>query len=138
MRTALSTLALATSLFWTGSAALADEAHRPVYGIGGQYSAVLYQASNVWQLMPADGPDQVVSPARCGASQHLPNGVWLVGQDANGRPELIAPSTTPLPPGSPGQVPLRACGDADGKALLLPQSLLDQLRAQVGAVYIDD
>ena len=138
MRIALSTLALAAALFSTGSSANVNESHRPVYGIGGQYSAVLFQARNTWQLLPANGPDQIIPASHCGQHSHFPNGVWLVAQDANGKPELIAPSTTVLPPGSPDRIPLRACEVSGESALVLPQNLLDQLIVNVGAVYLDD
>jgi hypothetical protein len=138
MRIALSALALAAILFSTRSAAQFDDSHRPVYGIGGQYSAVLYQARSTWQLLPANGPDQMIPSSQCGKHSHFPTGVWLVAQDADGKPALIAPSTTVLPPGSPDHIPLRACEASGESALVLPQNLLDQLIVNVGAVYIDD
>lgn len=138
MRIALSALALAAILFSTRSAAQFDDSHRPVYGIGGQYSAVLYQARSTWQLLPANGPDQMIPASHCSQHSHFPTGVWLVAQDADGKPELIAPSTTVLPPGSPDHIPLRACEASGESALVLPQNLLDQLIVNVGAVYIDD
>ena len=138
MRKSLALLALATALAATASVAHVGDAQRPVYGIGGQYSAVLYQTRNTWELLPANGPDRVVSAANCGHGSHFPTGVWLVVQDANGNSELVAPSTTPLPPGSPDRIPLRACDASGGSTLALPKDLLDELTAEVGAVYIDD
>ena len=138
MRTPFALLALTAALASTQSNASLNDSHRPVYGIGGQYSAVLYQARNTWQLMPANGPDRIVTHGSCGHGDHFPTGVWLIGQDASGNPELIAPSTTVLPPGSPDRIPLRACDASGGMALTLPQDLLDELKVNVGAVYLDD
>jgi hypothetical protein len=132
------TLSLASSLLalaLSSGAAFAQDAE-PVYSAG-QYTAVLHQRSGLWQLQPADGQDLDVRALACPTDSTLPNGLWLLVRDDQGRPELIAPSSTPLPAGSPDRVALRPC-DEDGTGLAAPQALIDLLAANAGAVYVDD
>jgi len=112
---------------------------RPVF-TDGQYTATLEQGSQHWTLLPIDGQAvELFSPERqCVGGNPIPVGVWLVTRDSRGRPELLAPSVTHLPPGHEGHVALVACGEkAEGKASLeAPQILIDVLAERTGAVYV--
>lgn len=114
---------------------------RPVFVEGGQYTAVLDQGRQAWRLLPADGVDLAVSAVEaCEPGSRLPEGIWLLTRDAEGRPTLSAPSVTALPAGHPEQVALRACGDADGEGLFVaaPQGLIDWLGYNTGAIYVEN
>jgi hypothetical protein len=117
------------------------ESLQPVYIEGSQYTAVLKQRTQAWRLVPAAGSDVAVTAASgCNAGGSLPQGVWLVTQDASGHPVLRAPSTTALPESFPDQVALRACGTApDGAPFVAaPQALIDWLAYNTGAIYVED
>lgn len=122
----------------TYAAANADE---PVFIAGGQYTATLDQRTRQWRLLPMDGRDvEVASPAgECTQGPAIPKGVWLVTRNVKGRPELLAPSVTPLPAGHSDRVQLLACGESgDGSpSLAVPPELIEWLSARAGAVYID-
>ena len=116
---------------------VADEA---IFVEGALYSAVLHGNRNAWRLLPTDGPGVMlrVRPA-CQAGLPPPRGLWLLTRDAAGRPTLVAPSATPLPPGHPGEVPLVACGQplpADGPALAVPADIIAWLGQHSGAIYV--
>ena len=134
----LSTL-LTASLLPTGLSAAtlpvpsADEA---VFIPGGQYTATLDQTQNVWRFLPMNGQDVVVDAGSCSNGAMAPVGVWLLQLDRQGRPELVAPSVTPLPAGAPDHIALRACDQAQGRELAVPQTVLDLLAANTGAVYV--
>jgi len=136
----LSTL-LTASLLPTGLSAAtlpvpsADEA---VFIPGGQYTATLDQTQNVWRFLPMNGQDVVIDAGRCATGAMAPVGVWLLQLDARGRPELVAPSVTRLPAGAPDHIALRACDQARGRELAVPQTVLDLLAANTGAVYVGD
>ena len=72
----------------------------------------------------------------CRAGPTPPPGLWLLSQDANGRPQLVAPSATPLPAGHPGRIALVGCGDAEAGALVVPDALADWLKQHSGAIYV--
>lgn len=132
----LNTLMLATHAA-TASAPVADDA---VFVEGTRYSAVLSRSQGAWRLMPAGGSDihLRVSPD-CGTGASLPRGLWLLTRDAAGRPELVAPSATPLPEGHPGHVRLVDCDRpvADGDAsLALPPGLVQWLEHRSGSIYV--
>lgn len=128
---------LATSL--AAAANVPAEPVSNVYIEGGQYTAVLAQHAQAWRLLPGDGVDLAVSAQGCAAGAPLPEGIWLVTSDAQGRPALSAPSTTALPAGHPEQVALRACGETgDGPYVSAPQGLIDWLVYNTGAIYVDD
>lgn len=118
------------------------ESLQPVYVEGGQYTAVLNQRTQSWRLLPADGIDLAVNAAEpgCNPGSRLPAGLWLVTQDEAGRPTLVAPSHTALPPGHPEQVALRACGEpVDGRPFVAaPQGLIEWLSYSTGAIFIED
>lgn len=137
MRTSLSLLVLAAAL---GAAPVIAQtpAEAPVYIPGSQYSAVLHQSRGVWQLLPAEGANLLVGSDACHSARRVPVGLWLLTRDAQGRPELVAPSATALPRGVADHVPLRRC-DAAGKTdLAVPQPMIDLLVAGTGAVYVAD
>lgn len=115
----------------------ADEA---IFVEGSQYSAVLHTGRHAWRLLPADGSQVMlkVRPA-CQAGLPPPRGLWLLTRDAEGRPALVAPSATALPPGHPGQVPLVACGEplpGDAPALAVPADIIAWLGQHSGAIYV--
>jgi hypothetical protein len=128
------------------TSAIADtsEGLRPVYADAGQYSASLDRESHLWRLAPIVGETVEVRPAElCPSTTRPAPGLWLVGRDAEGRPELIAPSATLLPAGHSGRVALRACDDpalreAGVDAYGVPGLVLEWLTDQAGAVMVDD
>ena len=109
-----------------------------VYTPGSQYTATLDQTQNRWRLQPINGQDVTIDTGACSTGAMIPSGVWLLVIDARGRPELLAPSVTPLPAGSPERIALRACDKAKGRELAVPQSVLDLLTANTGAIYVNN
>ena len=107
-----------------------------MYDPGSQYTASLDQTHNQWRLQPANGDDLVIDIGTCATGTMLPSGVWLVVRDRQGRPELLAPSVTRLPHGVPDRVALRSCGQASGRELAVPQTVLDLLSERSGAIYV--
>jgi hypothetical protein len=130
----LSTL-LTASLLPSGLAAapVADEA---VFVPGGQYTATLDQTQNIWRFLPLNGQDVVVDAGNCATGAMAPEGVWLLQLDRQGRPELVAPSVTRLPAGVSDHIALRACDQAQGRELAVPQTVLDLLASNTGAIYV--
>jgi len=117
------------------AASSADEA---VFVPGGQYTATLDQTQNVWRFLPMNGQDVIVDAGRCTTGAMAPVGVWLLQYDRQGRLELVAPSVTALPAGAPDHIALRACDQAHGRELAVPQTVLDLLATNTGAVYVGD
>jgi hypothetical protein len=146
--TLLSTLVLAAALLPGGLAAApaqaapvraaAVDSSQPVYVAGGQYTATLDQTQNVWRFLPMNGQDVVIDAGRCSTGAMAPTGVWLLQVDRDGRPVLIAPSATRLPAGSPDRIALRACDQARGNELAVPQTVLDLLAVNTGAIYVNN
>jgi hypothetical protein len=137
--------ALFLSLTAVGSAgATAPSALSPVYAHAGQYTASLDRDSQRWQLTPIVGEVQEIrSSELCPSTARPLPGLWLVGRDAEGRPELVAPSATLLPQGHSGRVALRACDDpalqsAQVDAYGVPGKVLEWLVREAGAVMVDD
>jgi hypothetical protein len=116
----------------------AADAAEAVFVPGGQYTATLDQTQNVWRFLPMNGQDVVVDAGRCSTGAMAPVGVWLLQLDREGRPELVAPSVTKLPPGASDHIALRACDQARGRELAVPQTVLDLLAENTGAVYVGD
>jgi len=108
------------------------------YTPGSQYTATLDQTNNRWRLQPANGQDVVIDAGLCATGAMVPAGVWLLVIDGQGQPELLAPSVTRLPAGSPDRIALRNCGQAQGRQLAVPQTVLDLLTANTGAIYVID
>ena len=136
----LSTTLITAALLSGGLAAAPARAALPapeaVFIPGGQYTASLDQTQNVWRFLPINGQDVVVDAGRCANGAMAPEGVWLLQLDRHGRPELVAPSVTRLPAGAPDHIALRACDQARGRELAVPQTVLDLLAANTGAVYV--
>lgn len=126
----------------SGPAANANATYEPIYITDGQFTATLEQHSHRWLLQPLRGDQvEIVDHASdCGSRNPVPNGLWFVTRDADGRPELVAPSATRLPDGYPSRVLLAACGDATvaDAVLYVPQVALNWLNERVGSVLIDD
>ena len=108
----------------------------PVYVPGGQYTASLDQTQNVWRFLPVNGQDVVIDAGSCATGAMAPVGVWLVQRDRDGRLELVAPSTTRLPAGASDHIAQRACDQARGRELAVPQTVLDLLASNTGAIYV--
>jgi hypothetical protein len=109
----------------------------PVFTASSQYTAVYRQAAGQWRILPATGQDLAIATGDCAAGRAIPKGVWLVTRDDQGRVELLAPSTTPLPDGVADTVAVRACDQAEPGALALPQPLIDLLANDAGAVLVE-
>jgi hypothetical protein len=132
----------ASAAVCAGMLAAATPTYEPLYIFDGQYTATLKQHSHRWQLQPLRGEEVEVSDHAkdCGSRTPIPNGLWIVSQDAAGKPQLIAPSVTALPAGFPQHVAMRACGETanDELALFVPAVALNWINANVGSVLIDD
>ena len=141
MRNTLSQLTLAVTLTATlfSVSALAESADRaePLYTASNQYTAVLDQAHQHWQLRPAEGAILDIQASDCQVRSTVPAGLWLLVQDADGQAELVAPSATVLPAGTPDHIALRDCdATGDGPAIAVPQSVIELLKANTGAIYV--
>lgn len=129
--------ALAAALFFPGGAqsqSLRDA--EAVYKAGSEYTATLEQSQNRWRLQPVNGQDVVIDIGTCATGAMVPAGVWLLVIDDRGRPALLAPSATILPAGLGDRIALRACDQARGRDLAVPQTVLDLLTASTGAIYV--
>ena len=111
-------------------------AEEAVFVAGGQYTASFDQTHNVWRFLPINGQDVVVDAGSCTTGAMAPTGVWLLQVDREGRPQLVAPSVTRLPAGGPDHIALRACDQASGRELAVPQTVLDLLASNTGAIYV--
>ena len=129
-------LALAASAA-SATPPVADEA---IFVEGTRYNAVLDASQQTWRLLPATGRDlrlRVDTDCRTGTAP--PHGLWLLTRDAAGRPQLVAPSATPLPAGHSGRIRIVDCGEpiaAGDDTLALPPSLLDWLQQNSGSIYV--
>ena len=125
-----------------GASAGAKPAYEPIYITDGQFTATFQQRSHRWLLQPLRGDEVDVTDhsKTCGSQPPIPKGLWYVSQDDRGRPQLVAPSVTPLPAGFPQHVALRPCGESvDGSlALYVPPVALHWISDFVGSVLIDD
>lgn len=146
MRTFLSLLSAATlSIALSGAAAAqAPETLLPEYTAGIDYTAVLDARDQHWELQPQTGEARVIAgEAFCPRGIEPPAGLWLIGRDANGGLELIAPSATLLPTGHSGRVAVRSCDDQDLRsgrvqAYGVPTAVYDRLADEHGTVLIHD
>ena len=141
MRTSLAPFALAATLAAllssTAVSARTVATPDPIYVASSQYTAVLDQSTQHWQLRPAEGAILDIRASACGAHAQIPNGLWLLVSDAHGKAELVAPSATVLPAGMPDRIALRDCdANGEGPALAVPQSLIDLLTSNTGAIYV--
>lgn len=125
------------SLAGLAPASAAPPADDAVFVEGSRYDAVLSASRGDWRLLPLTGADvRLHLSAHCRGDAVPPPGLWLLSQDAQGRPELVAPSATPLPAGHPGRIALVGCDDAVAGALPVPAALADWLRQHSGAIYV--
>lgn len=142
----LTSTVLAAALMVTPSLsqAAANDDLSPALQAGSEYTATLHTHSQSWRLSPVTGGDLEVRGAElCPHTEVPPSGLWLLDRDADGNPQLVAPSITLLPEGHSGRVALRACDDpelqnAQVKAYGVPGNLLDLLIAETGAILVDD
>ena len=137
MTTVLSTL-LMLPLAATALVPAADEG---IFVEGARYDAVLDAAQGTWRLLPIDGPERRLRVAdRCLGGTAPPPGLWLLSQDARGRPELVALSSTPLPPTHSGRVALVDCGPhaplPGADAIAVPPGLRAWLQQHSGTIYV--
>ena len=129
---------LIASILLSGTALSSELDNHPVYQAGGQYTAVLNAADAQWRLLPGDGQDFAIQlEDNCHSRAKVPTGLWLLTRDANGQPELLAPSQTVLPKGHSGHVPLVGCNDKQNDALAVPASLIEWLGNNTGAIYVE-
>ena len=132
-------LAIAASLLFSGVArSQVPAAPEAVYRAGSEYTATLDQSHNRWRLQPVNGQDVEIDIGACATGAMVPAGVWLLVIDDRGRPALLAPSATRLPAGLADRIALRACDKAQGRDLAVPQTVLDLLTANTGAIYVRD
>lgn len=140
MKSPMIAAVLASLLATSAATAAAPAADDGVFVEGTRYSAVFSPGQSTWRLLPADGADirLKVSPD-CRPGAELPAGLWLLTRDAAGQPQLVAPSSTPLPLGHSGHVRLVACDRAASAAepsLPLPANLLAWLEGHSGSIYV--
>jgi hypothetical protein len=134
---ALALASLAAALLFSGVARTqTPDTTEAVYKAGSEYTATLEQSQNRWRLQPVNGQDVVIDIGSCATGAMVPAGVWLLVIDDLGRPALLAPSATLLPAGLGDRIALRACDQARGRDLAVPQSVLDLLTANTGAIYV--
>ena len=138
MRSHLTALALATALASISANAQSPADNAPYYNAGSQYTASLDRTSGHWRLQPSSGQDIEINTGLCPTGTTVPVGLWLLVRDANGRPELLAPSTTLLPAGHSERLALRNCDEAGEQQLAVPQTLLDLLVNSTGAILVQD
>ena len=134
LSTLLTAALLPSGLLAAPLQAAAGPADEAVFVPGGQFTASFDQTRNVWRFLPINGQDVVVDAGTCATGAMAPVGVWLLQLDRDGRPELVAPSVTPLPAGASDHIALRACDQARGRELAVPQTVLDLLASNTGAV----
>ena len=129
---------LIASLLLSTAVAGSELDSRPVYQAGGEYTAVLNAGNSQWRLLPGDGQDFAIQlDKNCTSSASIPAGLWLLTRDADGKPELLAPSQTALPAGHSGHIPVIACDEDQAKGVALPASLIEWLSDNTGAVYVE-
>lgn len=125
------------SILLSSTAMTAQPDANPQYQAGGQYTAVLNSRDSQWQLLPGDGENFLVQlQDDCRSAVSVPSGLWILTRDADGRPELLAPSQTALPPGHSGHIPLVSCADRQADGIAVPASLIQWLSDNTGAVYV--
>lgn len=130
-------LAALLNLAALAPASAAPPADEAIFVEGSRYNAVLSASRGDWRLLPLTGSEVRLRLAEaCRTGPTPPLGLWLVSQDAAGRPQLVAPSATPLPAGHTGRIALVGCDDADAGALAVPDALADWLQQHSGAIYV--
>ena len=128
---------LIASMLLTSAAFSSEIDNSPVYQDGSQYTAVLDSQSAQWRLLPSDGQDFAIQlDQNCKSATTIPAGLWLLTRDADGKPELLAPSQTTLPVGHSGHIAVVGCDDEQTNGLALPASLIEWLSDNTGAIYV--
>lgn len=138
MRNTLIALSLSAALLAGPAAAQAGAEDAPLYTAGSQYTASFAQTGAVWRLHPSNGQDIRIGTGSCQTGAMAEPGLWLVVPDGRGHLDLVAPSITPIRAGRATRVALRACDEATGSALAVPQTVLDLLAAGTSAIYITE
>lgn len=129
---------LITGILLSSLALDAESSPASVYQAGSQYTAVLDSRSSQWHMVPRVRQDFSVRRGEdCHSSITVPAGLWLLTRDADGRPELLAPSQTMLPAGHSGRIPLISCTEIRRQGFPVPASMLDWLSDNTGAVYVE-
>jgi hypothetical protein len=109
------------------------------FDLPASYSARVDRAARHWQLLDPHGSALALEVQDCGPRGELPPGLWLLSSDSSGRPRLLAPSATPLPPGHSGVIEVATCGQPrPGATLQLPTALLSALKEHASALYVHD
>lgn len=138
MRNTLIALSLSAALFAGAAAAQANVEDAPLYTAGSHYTASFAQTGSVWRLHPSNGQDIRIGTGSCQTGAMAEPGLWLVVPDGQGHLDLVAPSVTPIRAGRAARIALRACDEATGTALAVPQTVLDLLAAGTSAVYVTE
>ncbi len=129
--------AIIFSLLISGTAIGSVSQADPVYQAGGQYTAVLNTQSSQWHMIPRVKQDFAQHNQDCRTNTTIPTGLWLLTRDANGKPELLAPSHTALPAGHSGHIPIISCSDLQGNGIAIPAKMIDWLSKNTGAIYVE-
>lgn len=128
---------LIASLLLSTAVAGSEIDNAPVYQDGSQYTAVLDSQNAQWRLLPSDGQDFAIQlDQSCKSTSTVPEGLWLLTRDADGKPELLAPSQTVLPAGHSGHISVVACNEEQADGLAVPASLIEWLSENTGAIYV--
>lgn len=109
----------------------------PIYQPGSQYTAILNSQSSQWHMVPRIRQDITRSEQDCHSNAVIPTGLWLLTRDANGNPELLAPSQTILPAGHSGHIPIISCAELQSNGLAIPAKMIDWLSKNTGAIYVE-
>lgn len=141
----LTFIALLATLAHLPSAGAADAASTgsawsdSAFDLPASYSARVDRAARHWRLLDPHGSALALEVQDCGANVELPPGLWLLSSDSAGRPRLLAPSATALPPGHSGVIEVATCGQPrTGATLQLPTALLSALKEHASALYVHD
>ena len=135
----LTTLAaIITTILLSSTAMTADIQADDIYQAGSQYTAVLNTGNSQWQVLPSDGQDFAIQVQdNCHSNAKVPHGLWLLTRDANGKPELLAPSQTVLPAGHSGHIAIVGCDENQADGIAVPASVIQYLSDNTGAVYVE-
>lgn len=139
LKTMLTTLLLTLPL--AATAAIVPPADDGVFVEGSRYDAVLDPNAGTWRLLSPDGPERRLRVAdRCLGGSAPPAGLWLLSRDDRGNPELIALSSTALPPNHTGRIAMVDCGPhaplPSAHAIAVPPGLRAWLQQHSGTIYV--
>ena len=129
---------LLTALLFSSVSINAQASQNLDYQAGSQYTAVLNRQNSQWYMVPRIKQDFTLNQANhCRTNASVPPGLWLLTHDVDGKPELLAPSYTPLPAGHSGHIAIIACTDKQGDGLAIPAKLIDWMTNNTGAIYVE-